>query len=270
MRKKIYYSSSLLALVTLSALLFGCGTQSSTGGGIPVAQPITSATTSPSVSSSSSTSPSTSKSATATATVQPSSSSTVPASVGQTKGTGTSSSSPAKSTPSTQKGSTTGLAPKVPSTATVSGMTLVKLSVQRDGSRTGFVPSSTTVDFVWVPSGWVMQAITSTPSGTVVSMRDARDTSQVLREVIQTDKRDIQGFYDNMNAVQANAAEWVVQGQSLIFTQANPSFPYEDRGVVANLATGGSIRVDLYVPDSFSGAADKVLYSFLGASASAN
>ncbi len=270
MRKKIYYSSSLLVLVTLSALLFGCGTQSSTGGGIPVAQPITPAATTPSVTPV--TPPAASKPATTSVTPSASSSSTSSVSKGQAKGTGTSSGIPSKSTPSTQKGSTSaiGSSPKATSTVTVSGMTLTKLSVQRDGSSPSFIPSSIAVNFVWVPSGWAMQGLTSTPSGTVVSMRDPTDTSQVLREVVQSDKRDIQGFYDNMNAVQANAAKWVVQGQSLIFTQANPSFPYEDRGLVANLATGGSIRVDLYVPDSFSSAADQILYSFLGASATSN
>ena len=265
MHKKLYYTASMVVLIATSVILFGCGTQSSTGGGVPAPQPITQPSTS-------STGPSSgSPSSTPTAKQgKVANSGTGNGNLNSSSGSGShlTGSKQGTSSGTTRVGNSQGGASgsSAPTSTAISGFVLTTVSVARDGTSSSFVPLSSAVTSIWIPSGWTMQAVTSTPNGTVISMHDPSDSSQLLREVVQTSKRDLQGFYDNMNTVQPNAAQWIVQGQSLQFTQDNPSFLYRDRGIVANNSTGGSIRVDLYVPNSDASAADKILYSFLGAS----
>ena len=250
MKQKWMYSTSFCVVIALSFTLFGCGTSSSgsSSGGTPVAQPIVQ-------NSGSGTSSGNSSSGSGTSTTSSSSSSTKPS------GTSSSTSGKSKSaTSSSSKSSSTSSSVS----ASASSITLIARQVSTSQPPASFIAISPSIQTVQVPSGWVLDSVTSLTDGTVVSMSNPADASQILRETIQTTSRDLTGFYNNVNTVQANSASWIVQGKSAYFSISNPNSSYQDRGIVANMPSGGSIRVDLYVPDALKAFAKTILYSFVG------
>lgn len=249
----------LLAVAAGSAVLYGCG-QSTTGGGVPVSQPVTH----PGTSTGGNSGPGT-----------PSGQTKPPAKQGQTTGktkqgqsnpnSGGSQTNPGGETTSASGGTQpsgqgTGSAQNSGSTKTVTitvdqgALTGAPASSQGGGSS--FVPATASVSSVLIPKGW-RQSVVGT---NVVRLINPADQAQAITEDVSSSARDLQGFYANLAS---GSASWWVQNQVVRFTIRNPNSPYLDQGIAANTANGGSIRVDVYLPASESGMADQILRSFV-------
>lgn len=256
--KRIRAAHLGLLLVTAagSALLYGCG-QSGAGGGVAVPQPVTQSspqtggkggtgrpsgqTQPPRKQGGQTTGQSAQGSSNQTGGgAPPSSGSTQP--TGQGAGT---SSGQSKNGGSTQT---------VTITVDQGALTGAPASSQAGGSN--FVPATDAVTSVLIPKGWQQTEV-----GTgIVRLINPADKAQVITEDVSSSPRDLQGFYANLAP---GSASWWVQNQVVRFTIQNPNSPYLDQGIAANTASGGSIRVDVYLPASESGMADQILRSFV-------
>ena len=220
----------ILTLVVVGAVATGCG-QSVAGGGTPTKQPVSQTTPPSSPSANGGTNhPSTTKSS----------------------GTGKSGGGAVTGTGGQQTGK--GVTVKVTSSP------LVLSPVSQGSSASSFVPVSGSVQSILVPSGWQMQSNSVSSQATIVRMMSPTDPSQVINEVVQSSQRDLQGFYSQMPA---GAAKWWTPGSVVRFTLQNPNSPYLDQGIAANLAGGGSIRVDIYLPSAQAAEASQILHSFV-------
>ena len=141
---------------------------------------------------------------------------------------------------------------------TASPLTLSPVS--QGSSTSSFVPVSSSVKSILAPSGWQMQSNSVSSQATIVRMMSPTDPSQVINEVVQSSQRDLQGFYSQMPA---GSAKWWTPGSVVRFTLKNPNSPYLDQGIAANLAGGGSIRVDIYMPSAQAAEASQILHSFV-------
>ncbi len=220
--------ASLLLVALSSIALSGCGTSNSGGG--PVSQPIPQ---------------------------------TKSASV-QSSGTSTTGSN----APSTSKSSTTGKTstnnPKGSTAQTsTTALALSSVSVSETGTGNTFVPVSSAVTSILLPSGWQLQTNSLGSGGTSLKLVNPSDPSDMISEVVMPSDRNLQSFY---NSQSAGTAHWIVPNQILSYTQSNPVNPYQDRGIMANLSSGGSIRVDVYLPASDQSSAKQILNSFVGRS----
>lgn len=258
-----YKTKSIGALTLLISLglLTGCGNQVA-GGGQPAPQPITTQTggnlnTNPASNGQGGASgggnatgsghPSGGKSGTGKATGKPT--------IGGKK--------PNSGASGSTKQTSTGKTNQV--TIPVQGISLNLLStaVSQTGDGGSFVPVSTSIQQVLLPSGWSKQTQTNGSEGTTIRLINPQDNTQSIVEVVQTSARDIEGFYAGQSS---GAVTWVVPKQIVEFTLQNPSNPNPDRGLLANVSTGGSIRLDIFLPASEDSVAQKIMDSFLGAS----
>jgi len=237
-----YKTKSIGALTLLISfgLLTGCGNQVSNGGQ-PAPQPITTQTGG--------------------------NLNTNPASNGQGGGSGvagaTGNGHPSGGTSGSTKPTSTGKTNHV--TIPVQGipLTLQSHEVSQTGDGGSFVPVSTSIQQVLLPSGWSKQTQTNGSEGTTIRLINPQDSTQSIVEVVQTSARDIEGFYAGQSS---GAVTWVVPKQIVEFTLQNPSNPNPDRGLLANVSSGGSIRLDIFLPASEDAVAQKIMDSFLGAS----
>jgi hypothetical protein len=252
----------LLAVAAGSFALYGCGT-SSAGGGAPVPQPVTQPSPQtggnggtgnpsgqkqpPAKQGEQATGQSTQGSSTANSGgTQPNSGgSTQPAggstqSAGQSKGTG--------------GGQNSGSTQTVTITVNQGALTSAPASSQSGGGN--FVPATGSVTSVLIPKGWKQTEVGSD----ILRLINPADQSQVITEDVSSSPRDLQGFYANLSP---GSASWWVRNQVVRFTIQNPNSPYLDQGIAANTASGGSIRVDVYLPAAESGMADQILRSFV-------
>jgi len=233
---------SLLASVTL----VGCGTGTSSASPGPVSQPI--------------------KTQTATKTKQGTGQNTPAGKSQQGKGTlskGTTngkSSTPSKTTGTTsQSGSSS---PKKQSvTINVGSIKLSPVSVGVTGTNDVFVPVSQSVKTILLPSGWTLQSTSLGSGGTSLKLVNSADPSEMVSEVIMSSNRDLQSFY---SAQPTNSVRWLVTNQVVRFTVANPSNPYLQQGILANISSGGSIGVNVYLPAADLASANRILDSFVG------
>ncbi|PWI58923.1 hypothetical protein [Sulfoacidibacillus thermotolerans] len=218
---------AILFVTVTTVLLTGCGTSS--GGGGPVSQPLsdsqTTVTTTAASSNSASSASSTSKSP------------------GSTTSKGTNSTG--ASTPTQGTGTPV----------------LTAVKVNETGTGNTFVPVSASVSSILLPSGWQLQTASLGSGGTSLKLVNPADSSQMISEVVMPSDRNLQSFY---NSQSSSTVHWIVPGQILSYTQSNPDNPYSDRGIMANLSSGGSIRVDVYLPSAEQKAAEQILNSFVG------
>ncbi len=233
--------------VLLSALLLaGCGVNSTSGSG-PVTQPITQPTT---------TTTNNHHNTGKTGKNQPSSKGQQGSTSNNNTGSGNSS-----------KGNASGSQTKPPSSSTSSiggsgGVSLTSIPVSASGTGSTFVPVSQSVTSVQLPSGWSMQTSSYASTGTTVKWINPKDPTQYVSESIQPFARNLSDFY----AAQSGAASWLVQNQVVEFHLTNPNNPNPDVGIMANNSSGGSIRVDVYLPSSQKNTAQNIINSFVGVS----
>lgn len=222
---------SFLVIALSSIALSGCGT--SGGGSGPVSQPI----------------------------AQPSSvgSSSQPAS-NSAKTTTSKTTSKTTVTNKTKKSNTA----TTSSVTTTTSLALSPVTVSETGTGSSFVPVSSTISSILLPAGWQMQTMSLGSGGTSIKLTNPTDSAQMISEVIMPSDRNLQSFY---NAQSTGTVHWIVPNQILSYTQSNPNNPYQDRGIEANLSSGGSVRVDVYLPSSEQSSATKILNSFIGSSA---
>lgn len=270
-----------LALLCGLGLLTGCGTQVA-GGGQPSPQPITSQTgnnlntsTTGTSSSSGSTSPSSTGKDTTSGTKGASSSSGTPSAStagsksGSTSASGSTATGKGTSAAGGSKaGSGSGAGTSGPSstshtvTVHVEGASpLVATPVSSGNGNGGFVAVPPSAATVLVPAGWTLTDSASGGSGSTVRLTNPKDAAQSIVEDIQPSSRDLEGFYQGQSAGQV---QWLIPQQVVQFALQNPSNPNPDLGILANLSTGGSIRVDVYLPASDKSMALQILHSFAG------
>ncbi len=142
----------------------------------------------------------------------------------------------------------------------IGGTNLISVPVSTNGTSNGFVPVAQSVTSVKLPVGWTMQSNSYASSGTTVKWINLKDPSQYVSESIQTFTRDLGQFY----TAQSGSAKWLVPNQVVQFELTNPNNPNPDMGVVANISSGGSIRLDVYLPASEHAVAQQVIDSFVG------
>lgn len=197
---------------------------------------------------------------------------------------GTSTSPPAKSTTSTSKnqpstkskqtgstsksGKSSTSSPSAPPrtvTIKVGSETLAPAAVSVTGTSSTFVPLSSTQKTVLLPIGWTLSSSSLGGGATQIKLVNPKDGSQMVSEVVRPSSMNLQGFYA---ARSPGTATWMIKGQAIEFGLNNPNLPYLDRGIVANTSGGGSIRVDVYLPQSEKLVARQILDSFAGVSGS--
>jgi hypothetical protein len=107
-----------------------------------------------------------------------------------------------------------------------------------------------------------MQTSSYASSGTTIKWINPKDPSQYVSESIQPFTRNLSDFY----AAQSGAASWLVPNQVVEFHLSNPNNPNPDVGIMANNSSGGSIRLDVYLPSSQKDTVQKIINSFVGTS----
>ncbi|MCY0876685.1 MAG: hypothetical protein OWT28_10530 [Firmicutes bacterium] len=264
---------SMIAAIASLSLLAGCGSQVA-GGGQPVPQPITAQSagngnTTPSAGTDGSSTPITGTSGQG-ATTAPSGTeqggqpkATTGSSANTASTPGTSKHSPqgtTKSTPSTSPSGTN--QGKVPVTVDVQGATDLTATAVSGASEAGggFVPASSSVSTVLLPAHWIMQTTQDGGEGTTIRLTNPKDSSQSIVELVQNSARDLVSFY---NGQAIGTVHWVIPQQIVGYTLMNPQNPNPDKGIVANLSTGGSIRLDVYLPQSQAAVTEQIINSFV-------
>lgn len=261
----------LLALLASLGFVTACGNQVA-GGGLPTPQPITTQpgnnlNNSTPASSQTGTGGGQSNSGGGTGTGSSSKGST---SSGSGKSTTASTSTTGKSgatsgstgttaTGTTQTGKTQ---TNKPVTVQVQGIlpALVSTPVASSGADNGFVAVSSSIQSVLLPAGWTLSNYANGADGMTVRLTNPKDSSQTIVEDIQTSSRDIEGFYSGQAAGQV---QWLIPKQVVQFTFQNPNNPNPDVGIIGNISSGGSIRLDLYLPSSEKGLETQIIHSFV-------
>lgn len=243
--------------------LTGCGSQNSAGG-IPSSQPLppsTSHSTTPSTGTTlaqggAPTTGSTSPSSTTTTSGTTSGTSVT---TGTTTTTGTiASGQPSGSTVPGTSGSSVGTGTVAGSST--SGTTLTTMQVGA-GSSNPFVPVSSQISDIYVPANWVLHTDSLGEGGNIYRLINSAQPAEHLVEVVQSSARDLAGFMSQIS--QGANAHYVIPQQVIEYAIPNPNLPYEDRGIVANLSNGGSIRLDVYLPSNEQAVAKKIIASFI-------
>ena len=150
-------------------------------------------------------------------------------------------------------------------TINVGSIKLSSVSVGVTGTNDVFVPVSQSVKTILLPSGWTLQSTSLGSGGTSLKLVNSADPSEMVSEVIMSSNRDLQSFY---SAQPTNSVRWLVTNQVVRFTVANPSNPYLQQGILANISSGGSIGVNVYLPAADLATANRILDSFVGLTAS--
>ncbi|WP_153005101.1 hypothetical protein [Ferroacidibacillus organovorans] len=240
--------------------LTGCGSQNAVGGGLPSPQPLPSSTTHSTTPSTGTTSPqggtpSTGSTSPSSTTTPGSTSGTVTSgttATGQPSGSTVTGASGSSVTGTSVTGSVTG--------STTSGTTLTTMQVGT-GSSNPFVPVSSQISDIYVPANWVLHTDSLGDGGNIYRLINPAQPAENLVEVVQSSARDLAGFMGQIS--QGGHAYYVIPQQAIEYTIPNPNLPYEDRGIVANLSNGGSIRLDVYLPSSEKAVAQKIIESFI-------
>lgn len=146
-------------------------------------------------------------------------------------------------------------------TINVGSIKLSSVSVGVTGTNDVFVPVSQSVKTILLPSGWTLQSTSLGSGGTSLKLVNSADPSEMVSEVIMSSNRDLQSFY---SAQPTNSVRWLVTNQVVRFTVANPSNPYLQQGILANISSGGSIGVNVYLPAADLATANRILDSFVG------
>lgn len=131
------------------------------------------------------------------------------------------------------------------------------------GTSSTFVPLSASQKTVLLPVGWTLSTASLGGGATGIRLVNPHDASQMISEVVRPSSMNLQSFYASRAP---GTASWLIQNQVIEFTLDNPNLPYPDRGIVANTSQGGSIRVDVYLPNGEKSAAQQILNSFSGIS----
>ncbi len=232
--------------VLLSALLLaGCETNTTSGSG-PVSQPITQPTTSNNNNQNNN-----------------QSGQTKPSTKGQQGSATNNHTGKGKNGKGSTSGNSSTSSTSVPTqVGSSSGPSLVSIPVSATGTGSTFVPVAQSVTSVQLPSGWSMQTSSYASSGTTIKWINPKDPSQYVSESIQPFTRNLSDFY----AAQSGAASWLVPNQVVEFHLSNPNNPNPDVGIMANNSSGGSIRLDVYLPSSQKDTVQKIINSFVGTS----
>ena len=139
------------------------------------------------------------------------------------------------------------------------GTPLTTVPVHATGTGVSFVPVSQSVTAVQLPQGWTMQSNSYASSGTTIKWIDPNDPSQYISESIQPFTRNLSNFY----AAQTGAVRWLVPNQVVEFHLVNPNNPNPDIGIVSNKSSGGSIRLDVYLPAAQKNEVQAIIHSFV-------
>lgn len=268
---KIKQAIGLVAVLGSIGLLAGCGTQVA-GGGVPAPQPITPQSAgNGNTNGTGTTQPATSQSGgkttdTATKTGQGTAG-------GQAKTAGSKSAATGSSTGNTSPSGTTGTTTtgqnaknNKPVTVAVQGSTqLVATTVSDNGSGGTFIPVSSSITTVLLPANWTLETMQDGSEGTTIRLTNPKDSTQSIVELVQTSARNLTSFY---NGQSAGAVHWIVPQQVAGYTFTNPQNPNPDRGIMANLSSGGSIRLDIYLPEAQKATAQQIINSFIHQSSS--
>ncbi len=248
-------SRGLLLILSLAAAVtvVGCGTQSGNSG--PVPQPITQPKPHPKP-----------HTVTKTGTGQQTQTSTDKGQQGSGSPTKGSSGNNTTASPNTtgsndKSGSTPSTPQKQSVTINVGSIVLSPVSVGVTGTNDVFVPVSQNVKTILLPTGWTLQSTSLGSGGTSLKLVSSADPSEMVSEVIMPSERNLQDFY---SAQPSNSVRWLVTNQVVRFTVSNPNNPYLQQGILANISSGGSIGVNVYLPASELATANKILDSFVG------
>lgn len=248
-------SRGLLLILSLAAsvTVVGCGTQSGNSG--PVPQPITQPKPHPKP-----------HTVTKNGTGQQTQTSTDKGQQGSgpvTKGkTGSNNTASPNTTGSNGKSGSTPSTPQKQSvTINVGSIVLSPVSVGVTGTNDVFVPVSQNVKTILLPTDWTLQSTSLGSGGTSLKLVNSADPSDMVSEVIMPSDRNLQAFY---SAQPSNSVRWLVTNQVVRFTVSNPNNPYLQQGILANISSGGSIGVNVYLPASELATANKILDSFVG------
>lgn len=280
---------SLLAMIGAVGLLAGCGTAVA-GGGQPVPQPITAQSsgngntgtnsgtqsTTPTTGGTGGGASSTPSTSTGNGGAQQSKgtntqpSTTGSGMTGSATGTGTATGTSAAKGSGTKSatqapGSDNAKSNKPVTIAVGSTIALTATPVTSTGAGGQFVPVSSSVTSVLLPAHWTVQTTQDGSEGTTIRMTNPKDSTQSIVELIQTSARDLNSFY---NGQATGAVHWIVPQQIAAYTFVNPENPNPDRGIMANLSTGGSLRLDVYLPKSEGATAQAIINSFINQTAS--
>ncbi|MHB1628658.1 MAG: hypothetical protein ACYCVB_09875 [Bacilli bacterium] len=146
-------------------------------------------------------------------------------------------------------------------TINVGSIALSPVSVGVTGANDVFVPVSQNIKTILLPTGWTLQSASLGSGGTSLKLVNSADPSEMVSEVIMSSQRNLQAFY---SAQPANSVSWLVANQVVRFTVSNPNNPYLQQGIQANISSGGSIGVNVYLPASQLATANRILDSFVG------
>lgn len=253
----------LILSLLASVAVVGCGTQSANSSG-PVSQPIQSSPKSQATPSSHTVVKHKQGSA---ATPGQQTSKTPKTSTGQqgggasAQGGAGSSSSQSPHTTGSNGASGAGAVKKQSVTINVGSIALSPVSVGVTGANDVFVPVSQSIKTILLPTGWTLQSTSLGSGGTSLKLVNSADPSEMVSEVIMSSQRNLQAFY---SAQPANSVSWLVANQVVRFTVSNPNNPYLQQGIQANISSGGSIGVNVYLPASQLATANRILDSFVG------
>jgi hypothetical protein len=166
--------------------------------------------------------------------------------------------------PSTGSSSTAAKKPAKTVTTVVSaaGLPLVATAASASPASGTWVGATSSVSSVLLPKGWTLHS-SSANGSTYLRLNDPADPNAYVVEAITPFTRDLKGFYATFPA---GAASYAIAGKAILFQLKNPSNPYPDRGLLANIADGQSLRVDVYLPAADAAVALRILDSFAGIS----
>ncbi len=248
---KQFITGSVILVAT--GMLYGCGTTAVPGGGQAVVQPIVQ----PSGTINNNKLPKTSKPGSTGTTKTPSTTGT---GTGSDAGTGTSPNKNGNVSGSTGANQAPPSGHAKPPSAS-SGISLARTAVGQTGATSQFVAVLQSIKTVLLPTGWTMSTNSLGDGSLTVRLVNPKDQSQEIVEMVENQSRDIVGCYSQLPQ---GAGSYVAPQRIVRFTLSNPSHPYPDNGIVANLPTGGSIRVDVFLPSSEHSTINDILNSFTG------